>query len=264
VRVGGDFMYARLLVPVTPYLAILAELGLHRFSLRKPVVYLELAFAGLLLMVLTPRPAQRQTWLDGIADEHAFYDEDEVVREERSTGTMLRYFRGIPVRVAFLGSQARLMYEADVPVAIEAETGLTDATIARQPLEKRGRVGHEKRASVEYLVKTRRTHFVFRPEAPKLLALATYIPLVPIRLEKVSGFVLEWDPEVMAALAERGAEFEDFPATLDAYLATLGTRPREEVASDYAKFRHFYFDGVPDPARASAFERALGQRSAGD
>ena len=58
VRVGGDFMFARFLIPATPFLLILLELGwLRLFSARPAWGY---GFAGLLLggMVLSPNPVE--------------------------------------------------------------------------------------------------------------------------------------------------------------------------------------------------------------
>ena len=59
----------------------------------------------------------------------------------RSAERLRAFFRGLPVRVAFIGGQAILVDASDVPVAIECETGLTDAFIAHQPLAMRGHGG---------------------------------------------------------------------------------------------------------------------------
>ncbi|HVU04208.1 MAG TPA: hypothetical protein VHE30_20765 [Polyangiaceae bacterium] len=259
VRVGGDFMYARLLIPVTPYLAILLELGLYRFSRSRPVAYLELVALALGLMLLTPRPVTDADWLSGIADERGVYSDKRVVEDARKSEILARFFRGLPVRLAFLGTEARVMYEADIPVAIEADTGLTDRTIARQPLAKRGRIGHEKRASVPYLVGTRAAHFLFAPRGPEELGLSTYIPVLRITLGTLDGFILHWDDGMMRDLRARGASFQDFPEYLDQYIQGIGSRPRADVARDYERFRLFYFDHQKDDRRKAAFEARLAQ-----
>lgn len=262
VRVGGDFMYARLLVPAAPYLAVLSELALRRLSLSRPFVYVELVVAGALLLLFTPRPATATSWFAGIADERAHYDDRHLLERAGRAEALAGFVRGLPVTIAFLGTEARLMYEARVPVAIESETGLTDRAVARQPLETRGRIGHEKRADVPYLIRTRRAHFATARLAPELLKLAPHIPLRTIQLGPVDAFILHWDPALMAELRRRGAEFEDFPAYLDRYLAAAGSVPTDELVQDFARFRLFYFLHAGDAPRLQAFERLLAQRGA--
>jgi hypothetical protein len=257
VRVGGDFMYARLLVPITPYLGILLELGLLGISLSRPVVYLELVASALILMLLTPRPATASDWFSGIADERAVYDDAQVIQRANQASVLRPFFEGLPVHLAFLGTEARLMYDLDIPVAIESETGLTDRAIAHQPLVKRDRIGHEKHADVRYLVQTRQVHFAFARWASERLEFGRYIPLRGIQFGSVSGRILHWDPKLMAELKKRGADFEDFPEYLDSYIARMSTMPRKEVREDYAKFRLFYFEHVDDKERQAAFESRL-------
>jgi hypothetical protein len=256
VRVGGDFMYARLLIPVTPYLAVLFELGLYRLSLARQLLYVEISVACLMLLVLIPRPVSGTEWQEGIADEAAVYDDERLATTTRDAEVIARFFRGLGVRAAFLGTEARLMYEADVPVAIEAETGLTDRVIAQQPLARRARIGHEKRANPSYLVSKRAAHFLFTPDLPEELGLERYIPLRTIAFGPVRAFILHWDPELMAELGRRGASFEDFGDYLDRYLSGIDARPAEEVRRDYEKFRHFYFEHAHDP-REALFERRI-------
>ena len=146
------------------------------------------------------------------------------------------------------------MYEANIPVAIEAETGLTDRAIAGQLLAKRGRVGHEKRATLPYLVDQRRAHFLFAPSLPEELGLERYIPVQTIAFGPVKAWLLYWDPELMAELARRGASFDDFGDYLDRYLEGVDERSSKEVRRDYERFRHFYFGHVRDP-REARFEQ---------
>jgi hypothetical protein len=247
VRVGGDFMYARLLVPVTPYLALLFELGLYRLCLTRQLLYVEVSVACLLLILLIPRPVSGTEWRDGIADEAAVYDDEHLATATRDAEVLTHFFRGLPVRAAFLGTEARLMYEANVPVAIEAETGLTDRAIARQPLAQRARIGHEKRATMAYLVSVRAAHFLFTPSLPEEFGLDRYIPVRTIAFGPVTAWILHWDPRLMAELGRRGASFDDFGGYLDRYIDGIGTRSPDEVRRDHEKFRHFYFEHVQDP-----------------
>jgi len=257
VRVGGDFMYGRLLVPVIPYLAILLELAVHRLSLVRPLLYGEIVFAVLAMPVVTPRPVTGTEWSSGIADERAVYSDQNVAEADEKARVLAEFFEGLPVRVAFLGTEARIMYEADIPVAIESDTGLTDRTIARQPLAKRGRIGHEKRASPAYLVDVRKAQFMLAPKGPDDLGLGDYIPLTTIGLGPFKAWIVYWDPAMMAELRRRGATFVDFGDTLDQYVAEMSTRTDDEVERDYAKFRRFYFGHVDDPNREAPFKARL-------
>lgn len=151
------------------------------------------------------------------------------------------------------------MYKAEIPVAIESAAGLTDAVIARQPLERRGRPGHEKQPTPEYLIGERKAHFTLSVAAQHFLGLRGTIPNITIDFgDGVVGNVLHWDPDMMAALAERGVVVPDFLGMIDAYVRGIDTKSREEVERDFTLLRRFYFDHVDDPAREEPFVRRLG------
>jgi hypothetical protein len=259
VRVGGDFMFARLLIPVTPYYLILLELGLQRAFAAAPIPYaasLVIALAGLWL---TPCPVTDQQRIRGVADEWMFYTRWTPILEHESA-VIGRYLDGLPVRVAFLGTEARMVYGAHIPIAVESETGLTDRIVAHQPLAKRGRPGHEKHASVPYLIDQRKVHFAFSPEANLTLGLDRFIPRSQIRLDDVGGRIIHWDPDIMRSLQRRGALFNDFPTELDRYIGKMDRLQDGVVANDFAKFKRFYFDHVADPRREAAFTSRLSHR----
>ncbi len=258
-RVGGDFMFARLLIPVTPFALILLERSLLPLAERRPRLWLAAAGAALAGLAFTPSPVGGDRQRFGIVDERAFYAKGDRARRSDAAGAVLaRYFEGLPVRVAFLGGEARLVYRARPRVAIESETGLTDRAIARQELTERGRVGHEKRARPAYLVDERRVHFAFHPLAGRVLGLDDFAPAREIHFDGVRGRILHWDPDLMARLRERGARFRDFPADLDRYVEGMSERTTAEVARDYEKFRNFYFAHVDDPAHEAPFRARLG------
>jgi hypothetical protein len=265
VRVGGDFMFARLLIPTAPFCLLLLELGLRRaFDTRRAVGY---GAAGLLVAALlwTPMPVGGAEWRHGIADERDYYTDAFVARYDHAAEVLGRVFEGLPVRVAFFGSEARLVYKAGFPVAIEGRAGLTEPEVARQKLTERGRVGHEKHASAEYLIERRRAHFTFSETSVELLELSRYIPEVVVQFDpQVLGQVLHWDPPLMESLVARGARVPDFLGTLDDYIAVVEQRPDDEVAELFERLKRFYFDHVNDPARRAVFERRLGRAGTAD
>lgn len=260
-HVGGDFMFARLLIPATPFYLVLLELGMFRWRWRWARAEWIVAALALAATLFTPSPVTGDKAIAGVIDEWAFWSPErrDVVRKR---GEELRpFFAGLPVRVVFLGAQARMVFYSDVAVAIEGETGLTDSTIARQRLARRGRVGHEKHAPFDYL-EQRGVQFAFYVEHDSTLRLDDYIPPIDVRFGDVHGSVVRWEPELMAELGRRGARFRDFPSALDGYIERMPSLPDDQVRHDYEGLRRLYFDHVPDAAREAAFVRRLGTAGA--
>jgi hypothetical protein len=160
--------------------------------------------------------------------------------------------------MAFLGSQAALVFYARPAVAIEAQTGLTDRWIARRPLARRGRVGHEKVAPVSYVIDERKVHFTVHRFPAVVLGFDEVIPIVAAALDGIPVRIVRWEPEVLEELKGRGAVVQDFPRELDQYLAALDRKPDATVRADYAKFRRFYFKWVTDPVREAPFLARVG------
>jgi len=258
VRVGGDFMFARMLIPVTPFLLVLLELTLEPLFALRPWAGALVASGVLAALWWTPAPIPEGGFVSGITDEWAYYPKSKTDEQRRSAIVLRRYFANLPVCVAFFGSEARFVYYAEPAVAIESETGLTDRWLAHQPLTRRGRVGHEKHAPIDYLIGRRGAHLVFHPLAREILNLQEHIPFVPIDFDGTRGLLLHWDPVIMAEWKRRGAKFDDFPEKLDGVLAVASQRPAAAVRLAYRRLRLFYFDFVPDSARERQFAARIG------
>jgi hypothetical protein len=265
IKVGGDFMFGRFLIPIVPFLALLFDIGLLRTARRSGALQIGIAVLVALALLIVPQPIVGRETVHGIADEPRHYTEEYLEQVATGSAVIKRYLHGLDVSVAFTGSEARLMYEARVPRALECETGLTDRTVARQVLAERGRVGHEKHATIDYIVRERKAHFAFKLFTLQILGAGGRLPDSRILLEDnerspgrpVQGFVLHWDPQVMAELKRRGAVFRDFPTDLDKVIAGLHRLPRPEVERIYTMSKLFYFDHVDDPRRRQAFENRL-------
>ncbi|HUU83905.1 MAG TPA: hypothetical protein VM243_10410 [Phycisphaerae bacterium] len=255
MRVGGDFMFARLLIPVAPFWLILLELGLMALPDRPAawrVGLIVLVCSGLLL---APSPFDGRQPRYGIADEPAVYTPEFVRQIDNKADVLRRYFDGLPIRVAFYGTDARLVYRSRVAYAVECETGLTDRTLARRPLESRGRVGHEKPAPVPYLVEQCKVHFTFQfHEWNEVL------PPIGITFDDVRGRMMRWDPDLLAELKRRGARFVDYPTLLDETIAQLDELTDDQVRAEFTRAVRFYFDWVADPGREAAFRTRLERR----
>lgn len=263
MRVGGDFMFGRLLIPITPFLLVALDRGLVALLGGRLVLRAGAIAALGIALVVTPGAVDRRQRPRGIADEHYAYTVELAGWAERAdtNGAALAVvFDGLPVSVGFFGAQARLVYRSRVATAIECETGLTDAAIAHQVLAARGRIGHEKHAQLPYLL-ARRVDFVLtRDWAEQVLHLDAQLPDVPIELGRIRGRVITWDPAIMAALAARGVHTPDVPAQIDRTIAAMAGASDETVRRDWERFRRLYFDRVPDPAREAPFRARLSAR----
>ena len=196
--VGGDFMFARFVLPVTPLLLLQAEALAARLPRRELRWGLTLLLLGGLALARTPSALLQLGNPTGIVEERAFYPPESVEEARRAGDVLHRALAGVPVRVAIYGSQAMLAYYARFPYVLEAHTGLTDREIARRPLPSRGRVGHEKTVGLTYL-RGRDIDFVFGfglfPVNPP--------PSRRIQVGEVTGMIVRYRPDVVEALRGR-------------------------------------------------------------
>jgi hypothetical protein len=258
VRVGGDFMFARFLIPATPFLLILLELGwLRVFASRPARGYV---FAGLVLggMLVSPTPVTGYEFRYDVANEWAYYSRERVADLDHEAEVLAPFFEGLPVRVAFYGDEARVMYKARLAVAIESSAALTEPILAREPLQQRGRPGHEKYPSAEYLIGVRKAHITFSKVPQELIQLNQYVPRVNVQFaHDVFGQLLHWDPALVAELQRRGARVDDFYGMLDGYIARMQRLSSRERLHFFERLERFYFNHVEDPVREAALRRGL-------
>ena len=257
--VGGDFMFTRFLLPITPvlFLALQFTVVAHR-RLRLHAAWCAAGVGAATLLMLYPAELQQRGERPlGFVEERAVYTE-QVVEESRNYGRCLGALtRGVDTRVGIFGGQAMVAFEAKWPVVIECATGLTDPVIARQPLETRGLVGHEKPAPLDYLAE-RGVHFLLF--GPRHVGFDG--PLDHLREMKVAHLTLTivtWSRAVMRHFDRFSAVIRrtDIEAYLDRYIAELPAKSHTQLVHDYAWFRSYYFDHNADRPRQEAFERAL-------
>src|SRR5690606_521732 len=254
VWVGGDFMFARFLVPVTP----LAYLGIELLRARwsGAAFGLALTLATALGTLLRAYPEAEITRLPsgarGVVEERLNYT-PENTRAMRLAGEAMRdLFAGQEVRVVIMGAQAVWAYYGEFDLVIEGCTGLTDEHLAHLPIPARSSIGHEKSVMLDpdYLLR-RRVHFSLHVDP------ASWRPddYRHIKFHDAAyGVIVTWDRALMRALQGRpGVAFLDFERWLDDYLAQLPALPDAKVRADYAEFRRFYFEHNHDPAREQPF-----------
>jgi hypothetical protein len=273
-RVGGDFMYARFVVPIVPFAMFVAEVSvLDLFRNRR--VLPALVLIGLACVVGIGEKESRDRLLlendngklvtvshHGIIDERHYYKYDPGVETElRWAQDAAPLFRGLDATVLLIG-QAGVGYYGGFKTCIEYY-GLTDKYIAHMPLESRSRVGHEKSAPLDYLVE-RGADFLFSRKWPYSDRPKNY-RRIAFNLENrgVTGYLITYDADLIGTLSERfGAGFEhvDFTELLDWYINTkLPQVGYDELHRDYEEFRQFYFMHNDDANRESIFLGRLSQ-----
>jgi hypothetical protein len=267
-RVGGDFMYARFVGPMLPFAYFLVEWTLRR-ALALARILRAAALVLLALAVVAETGLRNRLMLEekdgvvnvqehhGIIDEHHYYTRLYLIENDRRAGELLQpCFDGLDATVLLRG-QACFGYFARFKTLIE-NSGLTDSTIAHQPLQQRGRIGHEKSPAYNYLLQ-RRVNFMFSRKPYKDAEYRVVQMLLPGNVP-VAAEIITYDTDLVRRLAARlgrNIRFTPFESYLDRYIAEeLPTKTPEELAGDYAEFEEFYFETNEDPGRKAAFTGA--------
>lgn len=252
VYVGGDFMFARFLLPATPFLLLLCEHAV--LSLRSGVpVAAVLLTAGLVGGGVWRESALRglNFALHGIVDERSQYPAELLAKRRAQSERLAACFAATRAVFLIQGSQASYAYWGRFPVAIEAH-GLTDRTIARTPLARRGRPGHERQPPFDYLLE-RRTNFLLH-----LPGAHVQRPFARITFGDVLGEILVYDRALMQEARQCGdVEFVDFPGWFDAWSERADSLDVEALRRDAQAFRLYYFDHNEDRGRSSRLEALL-------
>ncbi|HLQ38585.1 MAG TPA: hypothetical protein VK348_12330, partial [Planctomycetota bacterium] len=267
VWVGGDFMFARFLLPVAP----LSLLAFDLLAARLP------ALSATLLAVAAGAATfwrHEPDYLANYQNPHGFSDNRAIslalapgytvpwTEACRASGHYLgQLCAGLPVHVGIAGSHANLAWRGLFPVAIECASGLTDAFIAHLPVAGRSTVGHERNYTLYpgYLQR-RGVQIMFE------LSWHTGGPVDPLRTVvfpsqpvPTEARLVTYDRALMRELKRRdpGVMYYDFEQILDRYLVELPHKDKAEVSNDFAAFKDYYFDHNDDPQRRAVFEQFL-------
>ena len=160
---GGDFMFARRLIPAMPLLFIVLE----GWLVTIPGWTVKVGALALLLLGVSlpysiyPNPTER---IRGIANEPAYYTQSYVEMRQAQGAVAARILGRAPVRAMFEGGMCMFGYYSGLPYLVEM-TGLTQYSLAKMPLTVRGHVGHEKVADARWMTE-HGIHFVFAQEPP--------------------------------------------------------------------------------------------------
>jgi hypothetical protein len=134
--------------------------------------------------------------------------------------------------------------------------GLTDAHIARAPVERRGRPGHEKKPTDEYLL-SRNVRIIQANWCSK-----EHLRLTELNLGVNPGRpwrIFVYDRELMRTIETSAPRirFANFERYLDKYISELSDMPSDRVRKDLKFFKRYYFNHNDDPERLSAIMKYL-------
>jgi arabinofuranosyltransferase len=248
VRIGGDFMFARFFIPVTPFLYFLMEAFASRTLDKKYLIPFSIIVCLTTYFYWYPNKIGSLGY--DIIDERLFYPKWRIEEAKLKGGVLKKYLKNTEAQVVIYGSQAMLAYYGELPTVIEGDNGLTDEYIAHLPIGKRIRPGHEKRAPIEYLLRRGvNFSFVFGLSNPPPSA-----DFNEIYFEDLRGDIIVYNRNLMRTLATYDEiTFFDFERFLDEYIQKMPSFPRSRILEDYQFFRHYYFDHNSDPIRENAF-----------
>lgn len=267
-KVGGDFMYARFIIPIAPFIYFIIFYSILKLS--KPT-YLNIIFVLLLcgsfvetklrlaiFQALDKNGKEITTLNRDIADERYVYTSYFKIEEEIKLGKAIhRAFEGMDAKLLIRGGQACMGYYANFPYVQEFH-GLTDTLIAHSVIKTRGRIGHEKHGTTEYF-QNKGIHFLFNrtPLSKDQFKYAQLdVPPYSIRTE-----IITYNNVIIGQLKQRlgdGFKYTDFQAYLDDYIQNkLPLKTKEALKADYDNFYLYYFKHNDDKVREGIFLSAL-------
>ena len=248
--IGGDFMFARLLIPLSPILFFGIELFLYPFFNEKLIRY-----AGIIIILATffynnPYKKGLIPEISNIIDENKIYNIKEIYKLKLKLLPLRKIFQDDGIKISYGGTQAMIAYYLDPLVAIESVSGLTDSTIAHTKIQTRGKVGHEKSADIEYL-KRRKIHF----------------HLFETNFQFIRGYnklefdgmptpwrIITYDQKILDDLEKTGRfKYINFNEYLSSYIKTIDNKKNEDFIKDYREFNEYYFSGNKNREKHAIF-----------
>ncbi len=295
-RVGGDFMFARFIIPVVPFVYLIIEQGVKQLPtnlLKYRIgvglillcsVFVENKLRDGVLFHSDERGNSVGNWdlggersTRGIAEERwvYYYGHFNLGGIQRGTmdvyseiGKYLEtYFRGLPIAVAMPGATNMVAYYGNFSNCVN-EYGLTDTYIAHSHLSTRGRIGHEKKAQDEYLQKKHvefELQLVVSNLPPELHGNTLAFQIPDLGLWQLARLIT-YDSSIMNELDRRfTATNNDSRLPLYQYIIpeyadkVLPNSSLDKIKSDYDGFRKFYLEKYPDTALSNLFEERIAE-----
>jgi hypothetical protein len=239
VHVGGDFMFARRLLPAAPLLFLVIENRVARW----PNPRASLVLAGLALTAAAlPLPLfDHWSRINGIGDERRFYPAEIVETRRQQAEAVGRALAGNPARVAFEGGMCVFGYYSELPYLVEI-TGLTQYSLAKRPIAERGFIGHEKVADSEWLTENE-IHLVVSQALPPVTRQPRTLGLDYIYFGDVAKARIHiYSDEVMDALRGRpDVDFVPIERVVELSKKRMERGSLAEAERIYDDLQRFYF-----------------------
>lgn len=269
-KVGGDFMYARFIIPCIPFIYFII---FYTFSLMN-WRHLNMLLLLVLLLSASETFIRTKMFVDidvngkevplfphGIADERYCYlyfsNTDKDVKRGKELKSLLK---DIPYKAIIYGAQARFAYYADFDYCQEY-FGLTDTLIAHSQIKERGRIGHEKHGTVEYF-ESKKIHFSF--SAGSLKEDPYRIAHIDLPSGTINMEIISYDNKIIEKISQRlGSKFQyiNFPNYLDTYikdsLQAISSFDQLEVI--YNNFSSYYFKNNDDKKGKRSLLKSLNE-----
>lgn len=272
-KVGGDFMYARFVIPCVPLICYTIEYSLYDL----PIIKYKKRYGFIVLLLLSATIAEsinREDFFlvdengkkvtkekEGIADEHYMYtNQTNLDLEDKLVGIALRpYFQDLDATILMRGGQACLVYYGKFKTCLENH-GLTDTFISHLPVKERGgKIAHEKSAPYDYILK-RGVNFVFHRSHYKKdgyrNCLFNFWNFKNFNIAE-GAEIITYDRKIINALKERldtNFKYTNFENYLDHYILTeMPSKSKEDIKKDYEDFKEYYFLHNDDKEREAKF-----------
>jgi hypothetical protein len=243
---GGDFMFARRLVPALPFLFVFLDAAVAALTPKVAVALACLLTAGSFF----PYPlfaADQPEFVHGITDERLGYPEAVIAERRAQAEAAHAVFAGLPVRAAFGGGMCMFAYYSDLPYLVEPN-GLTQYWIAERPLSARGwKVGHEKLVSREEL-REHGVRLIFHHDHPPL-----QLPSLDFNQLLVGDLLLaemlSYDDELMGKLrSDSRVRFRLIDDVLREATGNVDRMPCADARATLAALSSYYLDAHPGQA----------------
>ncbi len=267
-KVGGDFMFARFIIPCVPFIYFIIIYFLTLIDVKHlnmvllcilSLCIIESVIRVNLFVETSENGKERAIEQGGIADERYVYLHLVNAEDETNMGKELNEcLKGINFKAMVMGAQARFAYYADFSYSQEYY-GLTDTFIAHSEIKERGRIGHEKHATIEYLA-AKGIHFAFNAGALKDDEYRLATIQLPSRIINIE--IITYDNEIIDKVVTKlGKKFQyvNFPDYLDSYINSIlpTIKSYDELDNDYKKFYSYYFKNNDDKKREDIILIAL-------
>lgn len=255
VYMGGDFMYARRLLPAVPFFLLALESGLVRWP--RPAARAWVAAGGLAAAALPVPLFDLWGRIENVGEERSFYPPETMAARRQQAEAVGGALADTPARLAFEGGMCVFGYYSKLPYLAEI-TGLTQYSLAKRPLAERGIIGHEKLADDTWFDENE-IHFVVSQELPPLRGKPGVIKSNEIRFGDLARARIQlYVDEVMDPLRGRtDVHFTPIERVLALSAERMQAVPRDEAETIYTEMRRYYLARAGE--RGAGWDRQLRQ-----